>query len=95
MCGGSQPSGQRRGLPTVSELLDEKQPDGLADVINVVPAELVSLADGPNERGVAVHDLIPGVPVSIASACDERYDHRIVAHRRPFTAGCRIHAGFS
>ena len=86
MCGGRQPSGQR-GLPQVSDLLDEKQPDGLADVINVVRAELVSLADGPNARGVALHDLIAGVLVFIASACDERYDHWIVAHRRLY---CRL-----
>ena len=35
--GGGQPTGERRRLPDVSQLLHQQEPDGLADVVGVVP----------------------------------------------------------
>src|SRR5215469_15764585 len=39
--GGGQPTGERRRLPDVSQLLHQQEPDGLADVVGVVPAQPV------------------------------------------------------
>ena len=66
--------GQRSARQALQELLDQKQPHGLADVVDVGAVQLVAAADGPHQRGVTLHDLVPGTLVTVAGALDEHDD---------------------
>jgi len=68
------PAGQRGGHAQVPELLHQEQPHGLADVVDIGAVQLVAVADGPHQRGIAPHELVPGVLVAVAGPFDQPDD---------------------
>src|SRR5215472_5850171 len=66
------------------------QPDALADVGGVVVTEPVPAADGPDQRGVLLHQCVPGLLIAVSGADHQVGGHTIIARRvsevpRPYT----------
>ena len=58
--GGGQPAGQRGRIAQAVQVVHEGEPDGLGGVLGVGGLQPVPAADGPDQRGVPVHQLVPG-----------------------------------
>src|SRR2546423_11836107 len=65
-----QPARQCRWLAPPPHPLHQQQPDVLADVSNVLTAQLVAGADGPHQRGGPLDELIPRILVAAAPTGD-------------------------
>ena len=62
--GRGQPARQRLRLAQARQVLDEPQPDGLADVPGILGGELVAAGHGQHERRVTAHQLMSTPPRS-------------------------------
>jgi hypothetical protein len=47
-----------------AQLVHELQPDALADILGIGVAQPVPAADGPDQRGVPLHQRVPRLPVA-------------------------------
>src|ERR1039457_6158268 len=74
------PARQGRRLAEATDLLDQQQPDALANVVDILTVQLVANADGPHQRGVPLDEFIPRPLVAVAHASDQGNDRRVVAH---------------
>src|SRR5450631_4022880 len=63
--GGGQPARKRGRIADFVKLLQQPQPDALADVVGVGAAQPVPAADGPEQRGVPLDQCVPRLPVAI------------------------------
>ena len=77
--GGGQPAGQRGRIAQAVQVVHEVEPDGLGGVVGVGGLQPVPAADGPDQRGVPVHQLVPGLPVAVAGPGHQAGDHRVTA----------------
>src|SRR5215472_11343491 len=57
--GSSDPPGQRGRLTDLVQVVHQAQPDALADVVGVSPAEPVPAANRLDQRGVALDEGVP------------------------------------
>ncbi|MEJ7846263.1 MAG: hypothetical protein WKF93_11530, partial [Acidimicrobiales bacterium] len=70
--GGRQPRPEALGLADPPELLDEAQPDRLADVGSIGRAQPMSDADVPHQAGETLHDGVVGAVITIRGPSDQR-----------------------
>ena len=79
-CGG-QPASKRRRVAECFQVFHQLQPDVLADVVGISAANLVPAADGLNERGVPLDQLVPGLLVAVSGTGHQVNDPQVVLHR--------------
>ena len=61
-----------------AQLVHELQPDALADILGIGVAQPVPAADGPDQRGVPLHQRVPRLPVAIPGAGHQVGDQRVI-----------------
>src|SRR5262249_58406859 len=71
---GCQPPGQRCWLTQIPEMLDQRQPYALADVLDVVAAQPVAVADRPHHRRVSLDNFVPRGLVTVSCPGDPAGD---------------------
>ncbi len=77
--GGGEPAGKRGRIAQGRKLVRQPQPDALADVLGIGPAQPVSAADGPDQRGVPVDEFVPRLLIAVSRACHQGGE--VIVHR--------------
>ena len=70
--GGGDPGAEALGVAQAADVLDGAQPGQLGDILAVGLAQTVRTADGADEHGVAVDELLPGLGLAGGRGLDER-----------------------
>ena len=86
---GGQPARNGGGIANLVQVGHELQPDPLAHVVGVGAGQPVPAADRPDERGVPLHQAVPGLLVAFSRARHQVIDRRASAHC-PITPPIRI-----
>jgi hypothetical protein len=68
---GGDPAGKRSQIANGRKVVRQSQPDALADVLGISPAQPVSAADGPDQRGVPLDEVVPCLPITGSGTCHQ------------------------
>ena len=90
--------GSAAGLADLVQLVHQAQPDALADVVGVGPAEPVPAADRPDQRGVPLDQGVPRMFVAAPGQGHQACGPRVITRRadilsRGFKRGTGCHSG--
>jgi hypothetical protein len=77
--GGGQPAGKRGRITQGAQPVHQHQPDALSGILGVGVIETVPAADGPDQRGVPLHQGIPSLLVAVPGAGHQAGDHWVIA----------------
>src|SRR5215813_4431127 len=78
--GGDEPARKRGRIVNRVEMVDQSQPDVLADVLGVGAPQRVPETDRPDQRGEPLHKRVPRIGVALSRAQDQISGWRVIAH---------------